>query len=252
MSLPVYVLNLPDHVERRALVEAELARVGLAAEFVAGVDGAALSSDDMARYDARRCRAIYGVDMLPSEIGCYLGHERILRRFLEDGHEAALVLEDDIRLDDDLAEVLEALVASPRPWLVARLAGTRHRQIAAEVARRPVYRRLGDQRTLHRINTHPLGGYGYVLTRAGAERILAYGQRIFLPWDHALDRYWDNGIEPWVVYPFPVGHRNETPSIIGDRDPRRRYDLGGAALWRRRLNRWRDGVAKRWYAIRHP
>jgi hypothetical protein len=58
MSLPVYVLNLPDHVERRTLVEAELGRDGLAAVFVAGVDDAALSEDNMARYDARHCRAI--------------------------------------------------------------------------------------------------------------------------------------------------------------------------------------------------
>ncbi|SDD74648.1 hypothetical protein SAMN05421720_101413 [Rhodospira trueperi] len=33
-----------------------------------------------ARYDGRRCRAVYGQDVLPSELGCYLGHERILRR----------------------------------------------------------------------------------------------------------------------------------------------------------------------------
>lgn len=251
-ELPVFVLNLPRHTERRALAEAELARVGMSATIMEGVDGAALPAEALDRYDGRRCRAIYGLDLLPTELGCYLGHERVLRHVIEAGIDVALVLEDDIRLDDDLDQVLKALLRGPRPWQVVRLSGMRDRKVARAVARCQPACRLGPRHALYRLPTHILGAQGYVITREGAQRMLAYGQRVFLPWDQTLDRYWENGIVPWVVHPFPVHHREEVPSIIGTRDPCRRYDQGTLALWRRRLNRWRDGLAKRWYALRHP
>lgn len=251
MPVPVYVLNLPRDADRRALAEAELLRVGLDAAFVPGVDGAALGPEDMARYDGRRCRAIYGLDMLPSELGCYLGHERVIRRILDDGHDVALVLEDDIRLDDDLPAILADLVAGPRPWMVVRLSGMRPRKTERAVARRQPVRAIGRRHALYQLDVSVPGAQGYVVTAEGARRILDYSARIGLPWDHALDRFWEHGIEPWVVYPFPVHHREDVASVIGVRDPRRRYQQGGLALWRRRANRWRDSVMRRWYAARH-
>lgn len=251
MPLPVFVLNLPRDSERREAAEAELARVGLAGEVVAGVDGSALTDAQWARYDRQRCRAVYGVDMLPSELGCYLGHEAILRRILDEGHEVALILEDDIRLSDALMPILRALLSGPRLWLVVRLAGLRTRKVGEAVRRGASGLWLHETHALYRLNCHVLGAQGYVISREGAQRMLDYGRRIVLPWDHAMDRFWENGIHPFVVHPFPVTHREDLPSIIGARDPRRRYDGGVGLLWRRRLNRWQDGLAKRWYIMRH-
>lgn len=251
MPLPIFVINLPRHEERRVGVLEELARVGLSGEVVPGVDVADLTEADWSRYDGRRARSLYGVDMLPTELGCYLAHERALSRVVERDLDAALILEDDIRLDDGIAALLESLVTGPRSWDVARLATTRPRQIAKAVSKRGPSRRLTESHGLYRLNTHVLGALGYVVSAQGAGRILAYGRRIVLPWDHMMDRYWENGIDPYVVYPCPVTHRDELPSAIGERDPRRRYQQGAATLWRRRMNRWRDGIGKRWYALRH-
>lgn len=250
--LPVYVLSLPRHADRRRVMDAELARLGLAAEIVEGVDGATLTEADWACYDGRRCRAIYGLDLLPGEMGCALGHRRVLERIRADGPALALVLEDDVRLDAALVPILTALAAAgPGPWDLVRLAGLREAKLAIAVAHSRPICPLGPRHALYRLKTHILGAQGYVVTQAGAQRLLDYTARIFLPWDHAMDRYWENGLDPYVVHPFPIGHRTDLPSAIGTRDPGRRHHQGAWALWRRRFNRWRDGLAKRWYRLRH-
>nr|WP_246423546.1 glycosyltransferase family 25 protein [Roseospira goensis] len=250
--MPVFVLNLPRDTDRRARVEADLARVGLQGVFVPGVDGQALTAADWARYDGPRCRVRYGTDMLPGELGCYLGHERVLRRMLEGCHRVALVLEDDARLSEDLRPLLEVLLSGPPSWQVVRLSSMRPRQVAEAVAGRRPDLPLTEGRGLFRLKTHVLGAQGYVVTAEGARGLLACGRRIVLPWDHMMDRFWENGIVPYVVWPPPVRHGTELPSCIGARDPRRRYESGVVTLWRRRMNRWRDGLGKRWYTLRHP
>lgn len=245
---PVFVINLARDAERRAAMVAALDEIGMAAEFVPAVDGRALSDADRAAYDRRRCLAVYGVDMLPSELGCYLSHYRLCERIVREEIEAALVLEDDVRLDPALPAIVDALLAGPaQDWRVVRLntlrgrvanppsAWWRGRQVAA----------LPDGYGLYRLGTHVLGAGGYLIKRAGAARMVEYGRRIFMPIDHTMDRFWDNGIVPYVVRPFPVHHRADLESRIGARPPARHRDQPFAVQARRRLQRLKDGVRKR-------
>ncbi|WP_041795470.1 glycosyltransferase family 25 protein [Pararhodospirillum photometricum] len=255
MPLPIYVLSLPAAASRRAPLLDALNRLGLAATLIDGVTPETLSESDHARYDRARCLGLYGVDMLPGEVGCYLAHERAWTRLCDDGHAMALILEDDATLADSLPALLETLSQTDpatRPWQVVRLASLRAKAMAKAVARHKTPQPLGGPHALYRLKTHVLGLQGYVMTAEGARRMRAYGEKIFMPVDHMMDRYWENGLDPYIVFPFPVGHQDALPSAIGTRDPRRRYAQGKGVLWRRRLNRWRDGVAKRWYALRHP
>ncbi|ABC23031.1 glycosyltransferase family 25 protein [Rhodospirillum rubrum] len=255
MSLPVFVLNLPRDGARRERMTAELARVGLDGHFIDGVDAGTLSQADWDRYDRSRCRAIYGVDMLATELACYLAHERIFRKIVDENIDAALILEDDCQIANDLPSVLDALMATPpaaRLWQVVRLSTMREGKISAQARRLRPLRRLGDDRGLYRVHTHVLGLQGYVMTAAGARRMLDYGRKIFMPIDHTLDRYWENRITPFIVHPCPVVHHDEGHSTIGERDPRRRTALGLGGRWVRRVNRWRDGVGKRLYNALHP
>ena len=47
--------------------------------------------------------------------------------------------------------------------------------------------------------------------------MLTYGRRISRPIDQTLDRYWENGIVPYVVRPFPVRQHPAFKSEIGVR-----------------------------------
>ncbi len=250
--LPVFVINLPQELERRRHMEAELARVGLTAEFVPGVDGSRLREEDWRRYDKETSLQVYGVDMLAGEIGCYLSHYRLLQRMLDENLDVALILEDDVRFEDDFPDVLAALMQAPRDWLLVRLSTSRRTSADWAANRGRAVAQLTPRYRLLRLGTHVLGAGAYLVTRAGAQRLVDYGCKIVMPIDHTMDRYWENGIKPYVVSPFPVQQRQDLPSSIGNRDPRRRYRMPKGVLWRRRWTRLQDSMRKRLFNILNP
>ncbi len=247
---PVFVINLARDTDRRAHMAALLARIGLPATFVPAVNGRSLPAAERARYDPARALRVYGKPMLDAEIGCYLSHYRLWQRLLDEGLEAALILEDDIEIDPVLPGLLADLLACP-PWLVVRLHSMRGRVLAP---RRGAFRgrqvaALRDGAGLFRLRTHTLGAAAYLIRAEGARRLLEYGRRIVLPVDQTMDRFWENGIVPYVVRPFPVRQRAEFASSIGARAAGPQSELPFGALLRRRLQRAEDGLRKRLHLL---
>jgi glycosyl transferase, family 25 len=256
LSIPIYVINLPRDEQRRDYMRRALADLGLTAEFVPGVEGKLLTPQELESYDSPRARAYYGSDMRRGEIGCYLGHYRLYQRLLREKAELALVLEDDVTLDASLPDLLRA-VASPDGQ--AALAGSGWSIIHQRSGRAKVHSgegkrfrghtlaRFASGHELHLLRTHILSGGAYLINRNGLERMVKYGRRIFMPIDHTMDRYWENGILPMVLRPLPVGHNNSLESSIGAHGQDAREDYP----WTDRLaHRWRrayDSLPKRWF-----
>jgi len=48
------------------------------------------------------------------------------------------------------------------------------------------------------------GTQGYVITRAGAQRLVQYCSHVVRPIDSQLDRYWEHGIANLCLFPFPI------------------------------------------------
>ena len=76
-------------------------------------------------------------------------------------------------------------------------------------------------------------------------RLLEYGRRIFMPIDHTIDRFWENGVAPYVIRPFPVLQKHDFGSSTGLSKPDRRLGQPVKVQLRRRLQRSIDGVRKR-------
>ncbi len=248
-ALPIFVISLKRRTDRLQHMQALLGARGLDAEFVEAVDGTVLTLEQRARYDRRRALAVYGAEMNPAEIGCHLSHLKVYRLIVERGLETALVLEDDIDCDADFAELLGSVLARPQPeWLILRL-----QSIKGEIIRgdRPSTR--GDRleairgRTLARVRSGIVGGCAYLIRREGAVRMLRYAERPFMPIDQTMDRYWENGIAPYVLRPFPV---RQSPRIVSEISTRKvRPALGAYGTVARRVRRAADGVLKRLFAM---
>jgi GR25 family glycosyltransferase involved in LPS biosynthesis len=87
---------------------AELDRTGLDYEFITAVDGRTIDLEDRRLVDPR----LLAKNNFPAgTAGCALSHLQAYRRILEDGADAALVLEDDVELPDDLGALAHALAA---------------------------------------------------------------------------------------------------------------------------------------------
>jgi glycosyl transferase family 25 len=232
-------------------MEQLVAQLGLAVEFVPAVDGRCLTADQRARYDADRTRAIYGCDMTDAEIGCYLSHFSVYETMVAKGIDVAVVLEDDIDCDHDLADLIRDLAAQPTPdWTLVRLQSTKTKIIDPKTPKtKGVTLARIRGRSLCRIGTSVLGGCGYMIRRSAAQSMLRYGQRIFMPIDQTLDRYWENGIAPVVLRPFPIRQNEGFESTIGVRGRAVMAKTSRSQVIRRRTRRALDGLNKRLFAI---
>lgn len=97
----VYVLSVRTFAERIAHIEAELARHGIAFEFVFEHDANAIPADLIERMFAPS-------DLRLSQQSLVLKHVRTWQLALERGHERVLVFEDDAVLAPQFAQVLAA------------------------------------------------------------------------------------------------------------------------------------------------
>ena len=252
MNVPIYVINLARDQARRDFMEGSLFSLGLEAEFVPGVDGQLLTAAELALYDRDRCRIVYGSDMKPGEIGCYLGHYRLYQRLLEEGVKLALILEDDVHIDPVLPSIIAEVERMPlEGWSIIHLRSGRGNVYSGEglAFRGTVLAKFATGHTVQLLRTHILSGGAYFINQDGLRRMVEFGRKIFMPIDHTMDRYWENGILPIVVRPLPVGHNNQFPSSIGSHGKDGQAPFSWLERTRHRWRRSYDSLPKRWFWV---
>ena len=170
LNVPIYVINLARDQARRDFMEGTLASLGLEAEFVPGVDGQRLTAAELALYDRDRCRIVYGSDMKPGEIGCYLGHYHLYQQLLSEGVKLALILEDDVHIDPVLPSIIAEVERMPlEGWSIIHLRSGRGNVYSGEglAFRGTVLAKLATGHTVQLLRTHILSGGAYFINQDG-------------------------------------------------------------------------------------
>jgi glycosyl transferase, family 25 len=104
--MQAFVINLARSPERRAHMATHMARRGLDYEFIVGVDGRDLDLDDRKLLSP----ALLARNDFPAgSAGCALSHLRVYEEVIARNLDHALVLEDDVNLSSDLAQVVDAI-----------------------------------------------------------------------------------------------------------------------------------------------
>jgi len=199
--IPVYVLNLARSPERRAFMAEGLARAGVTPEFVAAVDGRACRS-------ARPPRALSA-----AETALILSHRKAWRRFLRGPGELAVVLEDDAHVGEGFAALLSADWRGLNFDLV-KLETLSHRAWIA---------RSGPSiagRSLRRLGAEHLASAGYLISRAGAHKVLTATRALAEPVDHSLfgrDAIFERRVRVYQLFPAIVVQDNLLPDAAARR-----------------------------------
>jgi glycosyl transferase, family 25 len=156
--IPVYVINLARSPERRAWMEAELARAGVEGRFVRAVDGR--------RFEAR-CGKLAAETLLShNEVGVSLSHRKVWRRLLRSEANHAIVLEDDVRLSGGMRDLVGL------DWSFWDFDLVKFETMLDFVW----VSRLGDpagERKLHQLGAEHHGTAAYLISRNGARKMLA-------------------------------------------------------------------------------
>lgn len=200
------VINLARESGRWAAVRRQFEAAGLDPQRHEAVAGDTLPAEQVARlYSTALNERAYHRPLRPGEVGCYASHLAVWQRLLDGPDACAAVFEDDVTIDPRLGRVLEVIARLARApelhWDMVKLIGRLHEQPAARAplagAAEPfelvAYRRVPS-----------LTG-GYVVTRRGAQKLLAHRRPFGRPVDVDLRHWWECGLVVLGVQPYPVG-----------------------------------------------
>ncbi|MBP6131341.1 glycosyltransferase family 25 protein [Thauera sp.] len=239
MSFGIFVINLPEAVERRQRVRAHLVALGLDANVVEAVRGSRLSEDERALVaDDARSVERYGRVLTPGELGCAMSHVRAYEEFLGSRHDFALILEDDAVLLPDAADLLASArmsawleCAEPRLLLMT--------PIRAFLARGAVpfaagYRLVKVRRAWE--------GYGYLVNRAAADAMRRINSPAWLSADDWVAYRRLGSIELCGLDPFCIGYLDTAPSQL-EYDRRRVETASGRSKsLKARVEKWQRQI----------
>jgi GR25 family glycosyltransferase involved in LPS biosynthesis len=180
-----YVINLDRSTDRWEALQPVLRAMGVAP----AIRWSAVDALELGSIDALRAAGLIGRELFnfkgPArryEIACALSHQAVLREIVRTRPATALILEDDVALAGDpvtwLQRCREAYADLPTGWELWYL-----------------YRCLDIERRAARLTPRtvrpwmPLGGAAYVVTPAGAERLLEASVPVATPidWAYAAD-----------------------------------------------------------------
>lgn len=216
MMLAVFVVNLKKDVEKKAHMEVICKRHFPNVRFVEAVYGKALTQHEVNRVYSENET---GRSLSRGEIGCALSHREIYRAIVKEGIGTALILEDDIELDENIEEVIDAVEGFPVDWDIVLLG--HHTRFSRSVgAKSSVWwsKRISKNYRLNRLAETGLGTYGYLINRRGAKKLLKRLDTIKKPIDHYTGS--DKDVNVYAVNPPAVqvhDHLSDTFHSMGDR-----------------------------------
>ncbi len=225
INIPIYLINLARDVERREWMQSQLAKLGLQAIWIEAVLGKALSAPGRdALFDAIANASRYHLPLTAGEIGCYASHLKVWQALIDSAAPMALVLEDDMLVHESMPSVLQtaqAQLANHR-WDMIKLIGRLQEAKRAS-------RSLGSFELI-RYQRVPSYTGAYLISRAGAEKLLATRARFARPVDVDLRFWWENDLDIFGLLPYPCDQApiSEQSSIGGKSEK-----AGWAYRWRR-------------------
>lgn len=190
MKFVTYLINLDGSTERFNSAASQLAREGIEFERVSAVDGRGKLCTDFDVVDASRMRYFLGRDLSGGEIGCFLSHKQCVERFLETDADYAIVIEDDLKIQQNFSAVLSETVPTlPVGWHVINFGNEKNKITSSE--RNVIF----NGQTLKLVSAHyfPMTTTGLCWSREGASEFLKTCLPIFSSVDRYL-RYWQSRV----------------------------------------------------------
>ena len=244
-QIPVLVISLAQASKRRKFIREQMAKLKIDYAFFDAVDGNKLSRAYISKFKIKEGEQYYGQPLSQGELGCAFSHLHVYQKMLAENIEKLIVLEDDVKLNDDFVTLINNLSSASLQWDLTYI-GYHYWIPGAPFFGKNIYPlSLWESRVLpipptatstkYRIGRPLLrlsGTHAYAITKQGAEQLIQtikYGPLI-----PADDRLEISGIKQrFAIAPLTIkqwkGQRIEqhlTPDRdILHKDPEPRSDL---------------------------
>ena len=241
--LVCWVVSLDPEAENAQKLVVDLRAQGVAAEFFAGIDGRGVIPrlEGRERLNKKLALVRHGKELTPSELGCYLSHLRAIKKAYSDGAEYICLLEDDVVIEPDFAQVLRELVEMQLDLV---------RLMSLRLRRRKVIADLGSGYSLVRPLRGGCGTQSFLMSRAGMKKFIRHAEEIYEPVDKVIDHFFLYDLKVFAVEPH-IAYELERPTSVEKlwSKPARKLD------WRYRMAHhpvklW-FSIRRHWYRICH-
>lgn len=201
-KIEAFVIHLARATQRRAQVDRIIAASPLDTRVLDAVDGRAMSAAERAGvYRREMHEPRYPFEIGPGEIGCFLSHRKVWQAMIDDGLDAALVIEDDVEIDGPVfSGALECAMSNCTPTTYTQFQVRKVPGGGTVIA-------SGNGIEIRRPVVVPLRTSAQLVGQEAASRLLAVSEQFDRPVDSLLQMSWVTGIAIDCVVPSGVSDR---------------------------------------------
>jgi glycosyl transferase, family 25 len=183
LNIPILYINLDSDWERKQRMESEFEKFQLDASRLDAIRWSLLSEEKKSQlYSESLNQQQFHVPLVAGEKGCYASHHKAWNWLVESGRPAMVVLEDDVQIKSQLMDVINSLESINFDWDMIKLIGREKEKVRAR-------KNLAKDIDLIEYKRVPSLTAGYIISRAGAMKLLQKRQPFGRPIDVDL-RYW--------------------------------------------------------------
>ncbi len=203
-SIPIFVINLARSTLRKKHMEFQLKRLKLPHRIVPAVDGLSLDNTMVNAFQANRDLMLYRKPFTIGEIGCALSHLAVYKKICDEHIPYALILEDDVFIEPQLADIVQSVVIAqmPKNWDVLLCAYVQRGNIYSKSYKSARIKYCGRARLRVKNKSPFIVGFAtefcyhtaaYIVSYSGAKRLYNVGTPMKMPADiltgnaHAYD-----------------------------------------------------------------
>ena len=231
------VINLDKSHQRLERISARLNQLGLPFERVPAVYGASLSAVELKEFYSHTLNAkSYRRPLSNAEIGCYLSHLKAWQTIVDRQLPCALVIEDDLIIDDELKAFMHKLSRSTADWDVVKFYC--RKSSPRITSREPI----GRSHDLCRFQKIPIGNLAQLVSLNGAKKILAARQKFGRPVDDDIQHWWEADLNVLGIFPSVVHVIQNAESDIDQQGARNNKG--------RKFSPWRGALLRASYEYR--
>ncbi|TMP32425.1 glycosyl transferase family 25 [Pseudoalteromonas rubra] len=203
---PIFIINMDGCEDRWQSTYTRLREVGLDATRFPATNGKLLSESEVtAWYNPSENHKRYHRHLTPGEIGCYISHYRIYEKVVNENIPYALVLEDDLHIEDSLAPLL-SLFSDIEGWDMVKLSDNRANPFIEQTV-------LNQKFTMGNYKKVPNGTQGYLISLGGAKKLIQR-RPFFRPIDVDFQFHGELGLRIIGIKPYPISEDISFESAI--------------------------------------
>lgn len=249
MKVVTYLINLDGSDQRLEQATQQLNAVKWPFERFSAFDGRGKALTEFSQYDDQGTQELLGRRLMNSELGCYLSHYGCTEKFLTTDADYLIVLEDDMKIDDNFHQQLKATLDyldthKDLDWYLVNIAAKK-KKFAKDIT-------YINTISLWHAFYFPIRGLGLIWSRQGAQEFVQAGRTINMPVDIFFQTWLSKngkGLGVWPALVRPAGLDSDILGTVATQGISRKEKENRAFSYgfKKQKRMWRD----RYFALKH-